>query len=275
MDGLQKQQALIDLRQRIAAFETHPILAESAVLPAQSRQSDNDVLAAPAGLLHEVFTDEQRNSGAVIGFALGHAQRLLNVDRPAVLYLQLAHEIQEFGLPYGPGLFSFGIDPQSVILGRMQTMAELLWAMEEAVACPAVAAVLADIGGQPRILDFTASRRLTLRTASAGASIFILRYGREREATAAKLRWHVSPATSGASQFDARAPGEARWRARLEKGHLSEVRKGLDEGWLLGWTQNGFYRIEDRVFPAQRAIPRKAAYGALPAALGDRLSQTA
>lgn len=275
MIGLQKQQTLVDLRARIAGFETQPVLAEKVDLARHEQPTEGNVLAAPAGILHEVFTDEQRNSGAALGFALGHAQGLLSAERPAMLYLQLAHEGQEFGLPYGAGLFSAGIDPQAVIFGRMQTMAELLWALEEAVACRAVAAVLADIGGHPKMLDFTVSRRLTLRAASAGASVFILRYGQEREASAAKLRWHVMPAASGALAFDHRAPGEARWRVRLEKGHLAEGRDGLDQGWLLGWTQNGFFRIKDRLVPAGRTVPRKAAYGAPLATLGDRLPQTA
>jgi protein ImuA len=275
MNGLQKKQSLIELKARIAALENRPVLAESAVLARQDGVAEDDILAVPAGLLHEVFTNEQRNAGAALGFAFGHAGRLLNIERPAMLYLQLGHEAQEFGLPYGAGLASFGLDPKTVILGRMQSMAELLWAMEEAVSCRAVAAVVADIGSHHKALDFTASRRLSLKAASAGASILILRYGLEREASAARLRWHVMPATSGIMAFDARAPGEARWLARLEKGYFAQEREGLDRGWLLGWKENGFYRIEDRDDGAERAVSGAAPHGAAFAALGYRLSQTA
>jgi protein ImuA len=115
---------------------------------------------------------------------------------------------------------------------------------------------------------------LSLRAASAGASILILRYGLEREASAARLRWHVMPATSGIMAFDARAPGEARWLARLEKGYCAQAQEGLDRGWLLGWKGNGFYRIEHRD-GAERAVSNTAPHGAASAALGYRLSQTA
>ena len=45
-----------------------------------------------------------------------------------------------------PGSTSFGLDPDAVVLIRTDTIVELLWAMEEAIACRAVAAVVADIG---------------------------------------------------------------------------------------------------------------------------------
>jgi protein ImuA len=273
MNGLQKRQTLDELKTRIAALENRPVLAEGVVFTQQRAGGATDLLAAPAGLLHEVYTDEQRNGGAILGFALAEASQLLNPERPAVLYLQLHNDAQELGLPYGAGLASFGIDPEHVVLGRMQTIADLLWAMEEAVACRAVAAVVADIGGHHKALDFTASRRLSLRAASAGASIFLMRYGREREATAAKLRWNIAPALSAPTPFDARAPGAVRWLVRLEKGQVAG--DGLDRGWLVEWTENGFVRIENTNSATERTVPRQAPPGAAPAALGYRLSQTA
>ncbi|UXN74465.1 hypothetical protein N8D56_04785 [Devosia sp. A8/3-2] len=92
----------------------------------------------------------------------------------------MSKQSREMGLPYGPGLVSFGFDPASLILVRPANMVELLWAAEEALACKAVAAVIADIADQPKILDFTASRRLSLRAASSGTSFLLLRYGTGR-----------------------------------------------------------------------------------------------
>ena len=145
--------------------------------------------------------------------------------------------------------------------------------MEEAIACRAVAAIVADVANTPKILDFTASRRLSLRSASAGTSTFILRYGREREASAAKLRWRVDPQPSPAAPFDPRAPGEPRWRITLEKGRLA----GGQTEFLLDWTHNGFELAEQsemggttRPLPA----PATAPSGAQPASLGHRLPKT-
>lgn len=266
-----KTAALQELRARIVALENRPPLGEG---PAQLRRKDgHGFLAAAPGLLHEVFTPEQRNAGAALGFSLGQARALLKGDRPAVFYMELIHEAQERGLPYGPGLAAFGFAPENLILVRVQTLVELLWAMEEALGCRAVAAVIADIGGAPKILDFTVSRRLSLRAASGGASIFINRYGAEREASAAQLRWRVEPAVSGERPFDPRAPGETRWQVTLEKGLLSGEQRQTGGNWLLGWN-DGFELVDGRD-TGGRVASREALPGSQPAALGYRLSQTA
>jgi protein ImuA len=225
--------------------------------------------------LHEVFTDEGRNGGAALGFALGSARQWASPERSAVLFLQMSREAQNAGLPYGMGLSRFGIEPQSLVIGRTETLTELLWAMEEAICCHAVAAVVADIAGHPKALDFSASRRLSLRAASAGTSVLILRYGREREASAAKLRWHVMPETSRQRPFDARAPDGPRWRVVLEKGGLASGAKDF----IVDWTENGFelagqYPEKSYSRPARSAGPAAPSFGAQPAALGYRLSQT-
>ena len=267
MNGLRKEESIRDLKAMIAALEQRP------GLQAAPERDAAPVLGAPAGLLHDVFADEMRHGAAALGFVLGQARSLVTARRPAVLMLQLVHESQEAGIPYGAGLASLGFDPDRLILGRLQSLPDLLWACEEALACPAVAAVVAELGAPNRLFDFTASRRLGLGAAQAGASAFLLRYGREREASAAALRWHVEPAGSGAAPFDARAPGPPRWRVRLEKGRLGPAQD--EAGWLLGWTGDGLERIEDEAGSGAGPAARPAAPGSAPAALGDRLSQTA
>src|SRR5690606_5890650 len=115
-------------------------------------------------------------------------------------------------------------------------MSQLLWAAEEALGCAALAGIVAEIGAVPAPLDFTASRRLSLRAAAMGTSLFLLRYGTAREASAAHLRWHLSPVRSARHRYDPGAPGAPRWRLQLERGaplqHHGE--------WLLEWTENGF-----------------------------------
>lgn len=268
---LEKMQAL---RARIEQIEKRPLLAGGAALLQQGR--DQDLLSTPGGLLHEIFSDEQRNGGAALGFALAQARGLLTAERPALLCMQLVCEAQEMGLPYGAGLKSFGLDPDSVVLTRAENIVELLWAIEEAVSCRAVAAVVADIGSHPKALDFTATRRLSLRAQGAGTSVFLTRYGREREASAAKLRWRVSPSVSKSVTFDARAPGGPRWRVELEKGRLGPAaqRAGTVD-FLLDWTENGFVVVDSgRVGEGTSALPDRAPTSrAVPPALGDRLSQ--
>lgn len=265
MPASERQQRLAALRETIADIERKPALAEAR---ARVETEDGCFPKLAGGLLQEVFTDDRRNAGASLGFALAQARTLLGGRRVAVIYLQLIEEAQELGMPYGPGLLSFGLDPDALVLVRAASMAELLWAAEEAVACRAVAAVVADIGGHSRLLDFTASRRLSLRAAEGGSSIFLLRYGRERAPSAAHLRWCLWPRRSAGKPYDDHAPGPARWQVRLERGSL--IKQQAE--WLLAWTENGFSsfpsRHDDR--PGRSApLPRL-----VPAQLAHRLSQT-
>ena len=272
MGTLSKEQLIAGLRASIAAVEQRPPLAGADPGSGPTEAARQVPMFGPMpGQLHEVFTDERRNGGAALGFALGLAASQLSPRRPALFFLQLAHAGQEAGLPYGPGLASFGVDPGRLVIGRTETLADLLWALEEALACGAVAAIVADLGGAQKGPDFSASRRLSLRAAAGGGSALLLRYGRGREASAARLRWHVAPAPSGRTRFDALEPGETRWRVQLEKGAVAGKRNGA---WLLGWTENGFEFVDNRmggkgVPPRPKALP-----GALSAQLADRLPQT-
>lgn len=268
MEGLSKQRVLDDLRTRIESVEKHPRLARKD----ETQPDSGTLLDLPQGFVHEVFTEASRNTGATLGFALAAAHGMQNAHRPAILLMQLARDSQDVGVPYAAGLKGYGIDPETIVLCRPETTVELLWAIEEAIACRAVAAVIADVGHEAKILDFTATRRLSLRSSAGGSSVFLIRYGREREATAARFRWRIEPVASGQVPFDPRAPGRPRFAVELEKGRLGSRKDPLN--WTLDLTENGFVLAE----PQQQrpgALPGAAAPlpGAAPAALGYRLSQ--
>jgi protein ImuA len=271
MQGLSKQQALDQLRSKIENIEKKPPLAEAAF-----RSTDElSLLATPRGVLHEIFADTHPETGTTLGFALAQVQRLLGQDRPAVIILQLSPDGRELGVPYGLGFKSFGIDPEAIVFGRMDNPIDLLWAMEEAIACRAIAAVIADIAAPIKALDFTASRRLSLRAAASGCSAFLIRYTREREASAARFRWRLASALSQPPPFDTHAPGRPRWQVTLEKGSLDGRRVSAAAGgevFLVDWTERGLERVatDSRRGRAQHPAPLSLP---LPAALGDGLSQ--
>ncbi len=265
------------LRQQIAALERRAPLASAPSARAVASGSPDaalaDLLALPGGLLHEVFAAEPRHAGAALGFTLGLARTLLSARRQALFYLQLLTDAQELGLPYGLGLTHFGLDAASLVICRVATLPELLWATEEALACRAVAGVVLDVTGQPATLDFTVSRRLGLRAAASGASAFVLRYGPRREASAAQLRWGVAPAQSDGRPFDAAAPGPPRYRVDIEKHRLAARGATENRTLTLDWIDNGFVAV-DAVRPATTAPRRHPAPSRpQPAALGHRLSE--
>lgn len=258
-------QRLAALRDTIAQIERKPALAE-----AKARvEAEGDVFPVlPAGLMQEVFADETRDGGASLAFALAQAKSLLTARRPVIFYLQMADQAQSLGLPYGPGLSWFGLDPANLVIVRTADMTEFLWATEEVISCRAVAGMVADIRGSPKLLNFTASRRLSMRASSNRVSLFLLRYGPRQESSASHLRWRLNPQRSGKNPYDDRALGAARWRLRLEKGRIA----GQRNEWLLEWTKNGLAVFDS---PAKAPVSRPAAPlpGALSALLGDRLSQ--
>lgn len=269
------------LRARIASIENRRPLAEAPAAAVRTREGEAgsagfDPFRVPAGLVHEIFADETRGAGAALGFALGMARLQVMGERQGVLYLQLVGETQEIGLPYGLGLGRFGFGSHQVVLGRIGSVAEMLWTLEEAIACRAVAAVVADFATHPRALDFTVSRRLGLRSAASGTSVLLLRYGREREASAARLRWRVAPAASAGMRFDPQAPGSPRFRVGIEKRRLGGGSQGAEgQELLVEWTENGFALIESALEPREIPVVRPRRGTALPRAviapLGHRL----
>jgi protein ImuA len=259
------------LKEKVAAYETKPVLSGTD----SDSAPPTGLLATPRGYLHEVFADTLVNTGAAFGFALAQAKAMLSDARPGLLILSLKSETQELGLPYALGFRSFGLEATAFVLIRTDTITELLWAMEEAIACRAVGAVVADVAYPHKALDFTASRRIALRTAASGASVFLVRYARDREATAARYRWRVEPQLSQSPPFDERASGPPRWRLTLEKGTLGRKAAPQGEKYLVDWTENGLV-LADIGSTRDSARPPLVAPVSRPhpAALGDRLPQT-
>ena len=263
------------LRARIAALEKRAPLAGDGGRDGRFAGTGIlDLVASPDGLLQEVFADDRRSAGAGLGFILGAARGRLTPGRPALIYLQLVADAQETGVPYAPGFADFGIETGQMVMGRVETVAELLWAMEEALNCRAVAAVIADVPGADKTLDFTVSRRLNLKTAATGTTAYLLRYGMEREASAAVLRWRVGPSPAAPDRFDPQAPGPPRFAVMLEKSRMGAWAQRLEgQGFALDWVNHGFVVVERGAAERAAAHRRTPASRAQPAAVGNRLHQ--
>jgi protein ImuA len=266
MQSPDHQQRLAALRETIADIERKPALAEAANKP---RFENGMFPVLPAGLVQEVYADGGRDTGASLAFALTQAKNLLGGRRSAIFYVQLADEAQVFGLPYGPGLNWFGLDPSRLVIVRAANMSEFLWATEEAIACRAVAAIIAEVKGSSKLLNFTASRRLSMRASASRVSLFMLRYGVRRESSAGHLRWRILPQRSARHVFDDRAPGNARWHLKLERGRVA----GNQVDWMLEARKNGFAIFSSQPAASDRYQAEPAILGAPPAVLAHRLSQ--
>ncbi|HEY8013718.1 MAG TPA: hypothetical protein VIE70_07405 [Dongiaceae bacterium] len=139
----------------------------------------------PRGCLQEVIPAD--GGAAAAGFAAFLLGRLVSQAEErgrGVLWASLGE-----GDLYPPGLARFGLDPAAMILLSAPSPAELLWAMEEALRSPALAAVVGEVDR----IDLTAGRRLQLAAAAGGGVGFLLlRADRPPAAVStAALRWRI------------------------------------------------------------------------------------
>ena len=176
--------ALARLRDTLAGLTTRaPGGAASAPIPIFADASLIGTGLA-RGALHEVCA-------ASPGSGVAFAAILLARCGGQVLWITTE---QESNLVWPPGLLAFGLAPESLILARAARWPEALWAMEEALRCPALGAAVLMVGsGQG--LDLTATRRLHLAAESGGVFGLLLRPegAVSQGASAARTRWHIAP----------------------------------------------------------------------------------
>src|SRR5690606_17670736 len=96
-------------------------------------------------------------------------------------------------LLFPPALKTFNVTPDRVIFITVKNEKEICWAMEEALKCEGLAAVVAEAN----CLSFVQSRRLQLAVEKSRVTGFILRSEPARVGTTAcTARWQVSPLSS-------------------------------------------------------------------------------
>ena len=116
---------------------------------------------------------QARRLGAASGFAAALALRAAET-RP-ILWARQDFLETETGALNACGLAELGVDIERFILIRARDAEGVLRAGEQAARCTALGAVVIQPWGEPKILDFTASRRLSLAAAKSNVPIFMLR----------------------------------------------------------------------------------------------------
>jgi protein ImuA len=165
----------------------------------------------------EVFAagDEAGGAAAALALALDglrSAEWEQREDRP-FLWVQDVAALRLGGRPYRHGL------PEA-LRGRLihvaaKTPEDMLFALEEGIRCRDLAFVIGELAGNPRALDFTASRRLSLAAERHGVPLYLVRLDAARDLSSARMRWDVQSAPSSAPRWNAAAPGRPSWRAEL------------------------------------------------------------
>ena len=173
----------------------------------------------------EIFASGREGGGAGLALALaldrmrsraadGAADALADAsDERAWMWVQDAAAMRLGGRPYGPGLPA--ALRHRLIHVAAKTPEDGLFALEEGLRCRDLAFVVGEIAGNPRSLDFTASRRLSLAVERHGVPLWLVRLDAGRDLGSARLRWNVRSAASPAPPRNPQAPGAASWRAEL------------------------------------------------------------
>ncbi len=149
---------------------------------------------------------------------------------------------------FPPGLSSFGIQPDRVIFIDVKKEKDVLWAMEEALKCGGLAAVIGEI----KEISFTDSRRLQLAVEQSQVTGFLLRHQpRNLNTIAAVARWKI---TSLPSYQEDGIPGIGfpRWNVELLK-----IRNGKPGAWQIEWASGRFRPIAPHIIAAPQEERRK------------------
>ncbi|MBS1599500.1 MAG: Error-prone repair protein ImuA [Bacteroidetes bacterium] len=180
----------------------------------------------PLGAMHEFISKTPEDSAATNGFIAALTGWLMR-SNGAVLWVGSSRRL------FPPALKFFGITPDQIVFIEERKEKNILWAIEEALKCEGLAAVIGEI---PEI-NFTASRRLQLAVEQSRVTGFIHRQNpRTLHANACVSRWFVTPLPSMIN--DVSGVGFPCWHIELAK-----IRNGKPAAWQMKWVDNKLQTI--------------------------------
>jgi len=180
----------------------------------------------PLGAIHELIYTGAEDAAATCGFLTGLLASLMRSGGAAIW-------IGSTPTIFPPALKSFGITPDKIIFIDLKKEKEILWAMEEALKCEGLSAVI----GEVEELSFTASRRLQLSVEESKVTGFILRKNlRNIHANVCVTRWKITSHPSELGNMP--GVGFPRWNVELLK-----VRNGKPGTWQIEFTAGCFRHI--------------------------------
>jgi protein ImuA len=178
----------------------------------------------PIGAVHEFLSECKENTTSTIGFIAGLLLPLMK-NNGAVLWISSTRTL------FPPALKSFGIEPDRFVFVNLQKERDMIWAMDEALKCNALSAVIGEI----REIDFTSSRRLQLAVEQSHVTGFIVRSNyRKLNTTACVSRWKIT-SLPGEAEDDLPGIGFPKWKVELLR-----MRNGKTGSWNLQWINRRF-----------------------------------
>lgn len=181
----------------------------------------------PVGAMHEFISVDKEGSTATGGFIAALLGKLMK-NGGASLWIGSSRTL------FPPALKFFDIDPEKIIFIDLPREKDVMWAMEEALKCDGLVAVVGEI----QELNFTASRRFQLAIEQSHVTGFILRHNpRNLNITACVTRWKITHLPTILTD-EMPGVGFSRWNVELLK-----VRNGKPGFWQIEWIGKRFRHI--------------------------------
>lgn len=178
----------------------------------------------PLGAVHEFISTDAESMAATSGFMSGLLSILMGRDG-ILIWISTSRKL------FPPALRSFGLFPDRIIFIDAQREKDVTWAMDEALKCGVLTAVVGEI----KEIDFTVSRRLQLAVEQSKVTGFILRHNpRALNTTACVSRWRIRPIPSEAID-DLPGIGLPQWKVELLR-----IRNGQPGIWSIKWMDGKF-----------------------------------
>ncbi|QTD57396.1 ImuA family protein [Parasphingorhabdus cellanae] len=213
--------------------------------------------ALPRAALHEVQAALKADMPCASAFCALVAERCRLSGKMAnspILWVDEKQSQRCRNLLYPPGLVELGIDPDQIIYAQAESIIPALKTAADAVRSYAVSAVILTLSGKnPRGLDLTATRRLSLFARESGVTVFLLRDQLSSLSTAAYSRWQISSAPS--RPLEANAPGHPVFDVKLLR-HRRGI-EGLSS--RLEWNRDS--RIFKEYAPDIGVVPAVSVFG--------------
>jgi protein ImuA len=214
------------LHQRLQALQKSAVIGgDPGTLPLGIAAVDEALGGGLArGALHEIAASGEAHLAAATGFTLGLAAQ----RRVRVFWIAEDMALSESGALHGPGLDVFNLAPERLLTVAAAHRRDLLWAMEEALRCRAIGAVIGEL--RHGELDAVAVRRLSLAAADNGALALLLRAAPVSDVSTAATRWIVGAVASSHLGFEFGPPSF--------DAHLVRNRRGPTGSWILEWSNS-------------------------------------
>jgi protein ImuA len=226
MKELGNRAIIEQLQKQILALQGNPLPSEQKLaIGLGEMESAFPGKVFPRGVIHELISNSSEDAACTSGFMAVILSKLMQ-QGGCCLWISTTPRRSIFP----PALKAFGIEPDRVLFMDTPKTKDTLWALEEALKCEALAAVVGELSE----LSFNDSRRMQLAVERSQVTGFMHRFRPKAfNAVACVTRWKITALQSSVSDL---LPGLGfpKWKVQLLK-----VRGGNTGEWQIQWSPKG------------------------------------